>query len=52
MSVLVGIGRVRFLSRELGLLLRVEFCRLKLKTELEEMLLPAPEVRKFKKFMP
>jgi hypothetical protein len=33
-------------------LLRVGFWRLKLNTELEEKLLPAPEVRKFKKFMP
>lgn len=45
------VARVKFLVRELELLLRERFWRLKLKTEIVKELLPAPDVRKFKKFM-
>jgi hypothetical protein len=45
------LGRVIFLRRELVLLMGVWFCRLKLNTEIGKVLPPAPEVRKFKKFM-
>lgn len=51
MMFLVGMGRARFLRRELEELLREGFWRLKLKTRIGECLLPAPEVRKLRKFM-